>query len=154
MAVSRADKSLYTAKRLGRNRIVSEGDQHPDSWELILHIDDDPASVNAMRELARSHGWKVIQVPNGQAAVTAAAHIPISLVLADPTMKGAGGKELLPLLRGLPLLSRTPIVCLSSSGSPEDIVRGFHQGADDYVTKPFHPLELASRLQRLLTPRS
>ena len=62
----------------------------------------------------------------------------------------AEGFEVLEKLRGMHAYSRIPIILVTSMGSEADVVRGFQLGADDYILKPFSPVELSARVWRLL----
>ena len=72
------------------------------------------------------------------------------LVILDVKMPGLDGFEVLERLRGDARFAKTPILMLTSMGQEADVVRGFGLGADDYVLKPFSPVELAARVRRLL----
>jgi DNA-binding response OmpR family regulator len=72
------------------------------------------------------------------------------MVILDVKMPGMDGFEVLERLRRTPAFSAVPIIMLTSMGSEADVVRGFQLGADDYVLKPFSPVELSARVWRLL----
>jgi len=65
-------------------------------------------------------------------------------------MPGMEGFELLQRVRGDSLNIETPVIMLTSMGSEQDISRGLSLGANDYVLKPFSPMELMARIRRLL----
>ena len=75
---------------------------------------------------------------------------PPDLLILDVKLPGMDGFEVLGRLRRSTLFEQLPIVMLTSMGREADVVRGFQLGADDYVLKPFSPIELSARLWRLL----
>ncbi len=68
-------------------------------------------------------------------------------------MPGMDGFELLGRLRAEASLAGMPIMMLTSMGNEQDVVRGLQLGADDYVVKPFSPVELVARVHRLMLRR-
>jgi DNA-binding response OmpR family regulator len=75
------------------------------------------------------------------------------LVVSDLVMPFRDGYEVLRAIRGDPRLKDTPVLILSMRDREEDIVRGFEQGADEYIVKPFNAREFLARVHRLLEPR-
>jgi DNA-binding response OmpR family regulator len=76
--------------------------------------------------------------------------VQAALVILDVKMPGMDGFEVLRQLRDMPSYARTPILMLTSMGSEQDIVRGLELGANDYIVKPFAPVELVARVNRHL----
>jgi DNA-binding response OmpR family regulator len=98
----------------------------------------------------KKEGLDVTRFDNGQDAYQAALAETPDLVILDVKMPGLDGFEVLERLRGDARFAKTPILMLTSMGQEADVVRGFGLGADDYILKPFSPVELAARVRRLL----
>lgn len=149
-AVASADRLLYRAKSSGRNRILNESLDAPQEKKKILLAEDDEEVASVIMHLLGQEGFEVIQFPNGSAALRGAPDVDASLAILDVKMPGIDGFELLERLREMPPYRKIPIVMLTSMGSEKDIVRGFESGADDYIMKPFSPIELLARVRRLI----
>jgi diguanylate cyclase (GGDEF)-like protein len=145
-------------------RTVGEGparivmDQDPSEAEAsrvrILLVDDDPGVATLVRYRLEREGIDVQHVSDGTVALAlvqdAGALGEFDLVVLDVKLPGAGGYELLEVLRKSSPLRRVPVVMLTQMGREADVVRAFELGADDYVLKPFSPIELMARIRRLL----
>lgn len=114
----------------------------------ILVADDDVHVLSVVRSSLGSYGMECHPVSNGQDALRfARERVPHAAVL-DVNMPGMNGFEVLAAIRGEDLPIR--VVLLTARQLEADILRGFNLGADDYVVKPFNPMELVARLKRLL----
>ena len=87
---------------------------------------------------------------NGREALEHIRTLAPDLIFLDIQMPGMDGFEVLERLRRTPSYAEVPIIMLTSMGSEADVVRGFQLGADDYMLKPFSPVELSARVWRLL----
>jgi len=113
----------------------------------ILIVDDDPTVADVVARYLRRDGNEVAYVGDGPAALAHAAAAPPDLVLLDLMLPGMSGLEVCRRLRdGGPVA----VVMLTALGEETDRVIGLETGADDYVTKPFSPRELALRVQAVL----
>uniref|UniRef100_UPI0035E3FCA7 response regulator n=1 Tax=Thermomonospora cellulosilytica TaxID=1411118 RepID=UPI0035E3FCA7 len=113
----------------------------------ILVVDDDPTVADVvMRYLVRD-GHRVRCVTDGREALAAARAEPPDLVVLDLMLPGMNGLE---VCRRLREESAVPIVMLTALGEETDRLVGLESGADDYVTKPFSPRELALRVRSVL----
>jgi two-component system phosphate regulon response regulator PhoB len=116
----------------------------------VLIADDDPTIVTVVKAVLVKHGMECLVAQNGGVAVTLVkAHHPDAVIL-DINMPFLDGFEVLHAIKKDPQTRHIPVIMLTSLKQESDIVRGFGLGADDYVVKPFRPLELAARLNRLL----
>lgn len=149
-AVSDVDWFLYQAKDAGRNRVVSEKDSISREKGRILVAEDDDPTASIIVHRFRQEGFEVLRFADGAAALAGAQEAGFCLVMLDVNMPGINGFELLQKLRRMPAYSGVPIVMLTAMGSEEDIARGFELGANDYILKPFSPVELVGRVHRLL----
>jgi two-component system KDP operon response regulator KdpE len=118
-----------------------------DTHELILVVDDEPRMTRFIRMNLELEGFRVIEAHNGiDALEKLRIHLP-DLVILDVMMPEMDGFETLRTLREV---SNVPVIMLTVRADEEDKVRGLELGADDYVTKPFGPRELVSRVKAVL----
>jgi len=121
--------------------------QMPDRPGRVLVVDDDPAVADVVRRYLMRDGHVVECVHDGYEALRRVAEAPPDLVVLDLTLPGMDGLEVCRRLRACwPI----PVVMLSARGGETDRLVGFETGADDYVTKPFSPRELALRVRSVL----
>jgi DNA-binding response OmpR family regulator len=115
----------------------------------VLVVDDDPVIINLLQVNFEIEGYDVLTANGGEAGIAQAkANLPDAIVL-DVMMPGVDGIEVARRLRHDPDTASIPIVLLSAKAQATDIQVGL-QVADDYVTKPFEPLELLERVGGLL----
>jgi len=115
--------------------------------KTILVVDDEPRMRRFMNMNLDLEGYQVIEADNGLEAVKRVREDLPSLVLLDVMMPEMDGFEALRLIREF---SSVPVIMLTVKGDEQDKVRGLELGADDYVTKPFGPKELSSRIKAVL----
>jgi two-component system KDP operon response regulator KdpE len=114
---------------------------------LGLVVDDEPRMIRFIRMNLELEGYHVVEAGNGiEALDQVRKHMP-DLVIMDIMMPKMDGFETLHLLREI---STVPVILLTVKGEEEDRIRGLELGADDYVTKPFSPRELVSRVNAVL----
>jgi two-component system KDP operon response regulator KdpE len=112
-----------------------------------LVVDDEPRIIRFVRINLEMEGFRVIEASDGlQAADQVREKMP-DAVLLDVMMPEMDGFETLRMIREI---SSMPVIMLTVRSSEEDKVRGLDLGADDYITKPFSPRELVSRLRAVL----
>ena len=124
----------------------------PDSLEqnaprLILIVDDESRMRRFIRMNLELEGYQVIEAENGLAALERIRQYTPELVIMDVMMPQMDGFETLKLLREI---STVPVILLTVKDDEEDKIYGLGLGADDYVTKPFSPRELSSRVNAVL----
>ena len=110
----------------------------------ILVAEDDPDIVQLLRLYLEKEGWRVLAAYNGLDALELARSHRIDLAVLDIMMPGMNGYE---LTRRLRAMSRMPILIFSAKREDADKVLGLDLGADDYLTKPFNPLEAVARIK-------
>jgi DNA-binding response OmpR family regulator len=113
----------------------------------VLVVDDDQTVREVVVSYLRAGGHEVTAVGNGEAAVSAMQRHRADLVVLDLMLPGVGGLE---VCRRLRETTDVPIIMLTALGSESDRLVGLRLGADDYVTKPFSPRELALRVDSVL----
>lgn len=113
----------------------------------ILVVDDEERMVRFIRLNLEHDGFRVIEAFNGTQAINKVRSAMPDLVLLDVMMPDIDGFEVLRIIRET---STTPVIMLTAKGEEDDRVRGLELGADDYITKPFSPRELVSRVRAVL----
>ncbi|NDJ62502.1 MAG: response regulator transcription factor [Chloroflexi bacterium] len=113
----------------------------------ILVVDDEPRMINFIRMNLELEGHQVIEADTGLAALESVRTKLPDVVLLDVMMPELDGFETLRMLREF---SNIPVIMLTAKSEENDIVYGLELGADDYITKPFGPRELASRIKAVL----
>lgn len=113
----------------------------------ILVVDDDSISAEMAAMSLRSDGYTVVTAATGEEALAKLAALPIGVVLADWEMPEMDGIELCRRIRGVDYSRYVYIMLLTARHHVEDIVEALGAGADDFVSKPFEPAELAARVR-------
>ena len=113
----------------------------------ILICDDSKDIVNALKIYLAPEGYKLFEAYNGVDAVKIARENDIHLVLLDIMMPGMEGITATAKIREF---SNAPIILLTAKSETEDKVLGLNVGADDYITKPFAPVEVLARVKSQL----
>lgn len=113
----------------------------------VLVCDDEKDIVSALRIYLTSEGYNVIEAFNGRDAVEIVANQEIHLVLMDIMMPVMDGIQAMVKIREC---SNVPVILLTAKSEDTDKILGLTVGADDYVTKPFNPVELQARVKSQL----
>jgi DNA-binding response OmpR family regulator len=113
----------------------------------ILVVDDEERMVRFIRLNLEHDGFQVSEAFNGKEAIQKIRDVTPDLILLDVMMPDLDGFEVLETVREV---SNVPVIMLTAKGEEDDRVRGLELGADDYVTKPFSPRELVSRVKAVL----
>jgi DNA-binding response OmpR family regulator len=113
----------------------------------VLVVDDDRTVREVVVSYLRAGGHEVTEAGDGESALTAMQRRRADLVVLDLMLPGLGGLE---VCRRLRETTDVPIIMLTALGAETDRVVGLRLGADDYVTKPFSPRELALRVDSVL----
>ena len=121
--------------------------QTPSENKLILAVDDEPKMIRFIRMNLEHDGFLVVEAFNGKQAIDKLRESTPDLILLDVMMPDLDGFEVLETIREH---SNVPVIMLTAKGEEDDRVKGLELGADDYVTKPFSPRELVSRVKAVL----
>lgn len=113
----------------------------------ILIVEDEPIVAEVVERYLKRDGHEVAVVHDGREAIAAFERFAPSLIVLDLMLPGLDGIE---ICRRIRERSHTPIIMLTARGDEVDKLQGLDVGADDYVTKPFSPRELAARVQAVL----
>jgi DNA-binding response OmpR family regulator len=115
--------------------------------KTVLVVDDEPIVREVVVRYLEREGYRTLEAGDGNAARDALARTPPDLVVLDVMLPGTDGLELCRWIRST---SRLPVIMLTARGEEADRIVGLELGADDYVTKPFSPRELAARVKSVL----
>jgi two-component system KDP operon response regulator KdpE len=113
----------------------------------ILVVDDEKRMVGFIRLNLEQDGFEVIEAFNGTEALDRLRDSLPDLILLDVMMPDIDGFEVLRMVREI---SQVPVIMLTAKEEEDDKVKGLELGADDYITKPFSPRELVSRIKAVL----
>ena len=138
------DAAIGAANLLVRSRRVER------ERTRILAVDDDPQTLRHVRDALTKAGYVPVVTGDPEEALSLVEANDPHLVLLDLMLPGTDGIE---LMRGILDMADVPVIFLSAYGQEEIIARAFENGADDYVVKPFSPMELVSRIKAALRKR-
>ncbi|MFO0919784.1 MAG: response regulator [Planctomycetaceae bacterium] len=113
----------------------------------ILVVDDDELSLEVLTHALRKDGYEVAQAHNGDEALNFLSQGTCRLVISDWDMPGMSGLELCQAIRRRDFGGYIYVILLTNHRGTDDLVTGMSSGADEFLTKPFHPAELAVRLR-------
>lgn len=114
---------------------------------IILIVDDDPNIRELVRVFMQGAGFDVAEAADGVEALAQLETLKADLVILDVMMPHMDGWE---LCRAVRAYSDVPLLMLTAKGETAQKIRGFQLGTDDYLVKPFEPLELVARVHALL----
>ncbi len=144
-------KRLVTAKKRRRGQIITSQEYtQPLPLRIFIAEDDELISSIVKHRLIRE-GYEVTHAEDGKSAWELLQQdSAFTVIILDVKMPEMNGFEVLKNLRKHPDLEDIPVIILTSMGKEQDIVHGLELGANDYILKPFSPVELLARIQRFL----
>lgn len=110
----------------------------------ILVCDDDKEIVDAIEAYLKSEGYNILKSYSGKQAIEIAETNEVHLIIMDIMMPEMDGIRATTKIREI---KNIPVIMLSAKSEETDIILGLNMGADDYITKPFNPLELIARVK-------
>src|SRR5579863_3008969 len=113
----------------------------------VLLVEDEPSVGELVRSYLTRDGYSIVWVRSGEEALVELARHQVRIVILDIGLPGMDGFE---VCREMRARSRVPILMLTARDEEPDRVVGLEVGADDYLTKPFSPRELAARIKAIL----
>jgi CheY-like chemotaxis protein len=116
----------------------------------ILVIDDDPVIQKLLSVNFEMEGYRVVTASDGLEGLAQVGIANPDIILLDVMMPRMDGLEVARKLKSDPLTTAIPIVLLSAKAQSTDIQSGLEAGAEDYITKPFDPLELLDKVGALI----
>jgi PleD family two-component response regulator len=114
---------------------------------LILIVDDNPHNLMLLGTFLRDNGYEVVEISQGAQALDYLSENSPDLILLDIMMPDMDGYTICQKIKSAPLTRHIPVIFLTAKTGPDDVVRGFEVGGVDYVTKPFHAVELLARVK-------
>jgi phosphoserine phosphatase RsbU/P len=113
----------------------------------ILVVDDTPANIRLLAHMLTELGYKVRKATNGKMALEAIETLPPDLILLDINMPEMDGYQVCRQIKSNPTTADIPVVFISALDEIMDKLKGFHVGGVDYITKPFHLVEVQARVK-------
>jgi DNA-binding response OmpR family regulator len=118
----------------------------------VLVVDDDPVILRLLEVNFEMEGFSVRTATDGVEGLAVAKAEQPDVVVSDVMMPRMNGLELVKGLKDDPSTASIPVILLSAKAQATDVRAGLDAGADDYVTKPFEPLDLVDRVNKLIPP--
>jgi DNA-binding response OmpR family regulator len=119
----------------------------------VLVVDDDPVILKLLEVNFEMEGFAVLTAGDGQEGLEVARAKQPDVIVSDVMMPRLNGLELAAAVKADAATSGIPVLLLSAKAQVADVQDGLGAGANDYVTKPFEPLELVARVQQLIDGR-
>ncbi|MFP7285681.1 response regulator transcription factor [Shouchella clausii] len=113
----------------------------------VLIVDDNHEIAELLQVFLEKEGIRTLAAYNGLEAWSVLMQTPVDLVVLDIMMPGMDGMQLLQRIRER---YRLPVIFLSAKSQDEDKINGLRRGADDFIAKPFNPLEVSARVSAML----
>jgi putative two-component system response regulator len=130
--------------------VIEFGSQSPSPRRSRILVADDTDSIRALyRKLLAGDGHEVVDVADGEAALAAVQKHHPDVVLLDVTMPQLDGLEVCRRLKSDPATRLTPVVLVTGLSDLQSRIKGIEAGADEFLSKPVHPLELRARVGSL-----
>ncbi|MDT8452900.1 MAG: phosphate regulon transcriptional regulator PhoB [Gammaproteobacteria bacterium] len=120
------------------------------SSKHILVVEDDSEIREMLRFSLEKSGYAVVEADDAELALEKLGVMLPDMMLVDWMLPGMTGPEFVRRTRRDDLTKKIPVIMLTARGEESDILQGFENGADDYLTKPFSPKELLARIKSLL----
>jgi DNA-binding response OmpR family regulator len=115
----------------------------------ILIAEDEPMILMSIQKQLNNEGYETVTAADGREALLALDKNDFNLIITDILMPFTSGLELIGIIKSNPQ-TNIPILVLSAMGQETTVLEAFQLGADDFLTKPFNPIELTTRVKRLL----
>ncbi len=118
-------------------------------------VAEDQMHIRSLIEFKlKNSGYRVVCVEDGAAALAKAQELHPDVILLDVMMPLLTGFEVLASLKADPTTSSIPVLLVTAQSKEHEVLRGLELGAEDYITKPFSPNELAARVRKILMTHS
>jgi len=115
----------------------------------VLVAEDEPLMLMAIEAKLKNEGFDVVGVADGREALKVLENYVPDIIITDILMPYTSGLELISIVKSTQN-KNLPIIVLSGLGQEDTVMEAFQLGADDFLTKPFNPVELSVRVKRLL----
>ena len=121
--------------------------------DAILIVDDQPTNLKVLLSFLQEHDYRVYMADSGQRALDIVPKIQPDLVLLDVMMPGLNGFEICGKIKADKELAAIPVIFMTALDTVGDKMTGFAAGGVDYITKPFHQVEVLARINTHITLR-
>ena len=119
----------------------------------VLLVEDDLPTVELIKFALQSEGFEVVAVYDGITALRTVEKEKPDLILLDVMIPGVDGFEVCQLIKHNIKLMHIPVLMVTAKVRKEDRALGLEKGADDYITKPFDPIDLVNRVKKFITEK-
>ncbi|MEW6679963.1 MAG: response regulator [bacterium] len=119
--------------------------------DKILIIEDDEDMIHILKSILELEGYEIIYASDGEEGLLKAEEHNPTLIILDLILPKIDGNEVCRRIKKDAVLSKTPVIMLTAKTTTRDELEGIMDGADDYITKPFNPLDLIETIKYLLT---
>lgn len=151
--IQHADQALYLAKFKGRNRLCLASEVEAAGEEAmrkkVLIADDDIIVHSILQHQLEDTGWELYFAQDGHEVLELVDNMTPDMFILDGFMLQMNGLETCQALRKQLRFAKTPIIMLTGRSGEEEVAQALDSGVDDYVVKPFSPIELKARMNRL-----
>ncbi len=151
--IEKANDALTQAKIMGKNRVnfirSKEKTQEKQNSKVLI-VDDDNKNVKLLEGLLIPFKYEIFKAYNGEDALSVVKNSEIDLILLDVMMPHMDGFEVCRRIKSDERTRLTPIIMLTALDDTDSRIRGIEAGADDFITKPPHKVELTARVSALL----
>lgn len=113
----------------------------------VLIVDDMVVNTKILDNILKESGYARVVAHSGEEALKIARQGGLDCILLDIIMPGMDGFEVIRHLKAIPAVAEVPVIFITGEEGPESTVKGFELGAVDYITKPFHHMEVQARLK-------
>jgi len=116
----------------------------------ILIVEDSPTQALRLKRILKEHGYEVQMTPNGKEALDVISHHKPDLIISDIVMPELDGFELCQGIKKNEKWKQIPVILLTSLTDSKNVIKGLACGADNFITKPYEPKYLLSRIENIL----
>jgi DNA-binding response OmpR family regulator len=116
----------------------------------ILIIEDDKDMVHILKSILELEGYKTVAASDGKEGINAVKREMPDVIVLDLILPKMDGNEVCRRIKRDPELCKIPVIILTAKGTTRDELEGIMDGADDYITKPFNPLDLIETIKHTL----
>ncbi len=117
----------------------------------VLIVDDTPGNLAVLSDMLSESGYRVLVATDGHSALEQIKHLKPDIILLDILMPGIDGFETCRKLKECPSTQNIPVIFMTGLSELDDLLKGFDQGAVDYIVKPIRPAEVLARVEAQLT---
>jgi DNA-binding NarL/FixJ family response regulator len=118
----------------------------PVNQGTVMIVDDTPANLAVLSDALQENGYRVLVATDGYSALEQLGYIKPDLILLDGMMPGIDGFETCRRIKADPQTANIPVLFMTALGDLDDLLRGFDEGAIDYIVKPFRTEEVLARV--------